>query len=249
MNSEKPSQPESTKETILDRINREGISMHSRTYFMLRLIGLAVLTLLILIISIFICTFIFFILRLNGHDALPAFGPSGWVLFLRFFPWHLLILDVLFVILLRYLLRTFPIAYRTPWVYAVLALIVVSISTGLVIDRGTRVNDDLLRRSDQGGVPFPIRGVYEGARRPLPPGVGAFRGIITNVASSSIQISDPDRSGGPLLVQLPQRQRYDLPPFTVGQTVFIFGKETDGVISAFDIHPIDEQALPPGMRQ
>lgn len=142
--------------------------MRPRAYFVLRAAAALVVALVVLVISIFICNFIFFTIRLNGHESLLA-RPGGILLFLQFFPWTLLALDALMVLVLEQMLRYFKFAYRRPVLYLVLGLIAAVAAAGFALDRGTPFNDRALDWADHGRLPPPFIEIYEGAHRPLPP--------------------------------------------------------------------------------
>lgn len=156
------------KQKILTKIREGEVVMRPRFYFTLKAAALALVALAVLALSVFICNFIFFMIRLNGHESLLA-HPGGFFLFLRFFPWELLALDVALVLFLEWMLKRFKFAYQKPTLYLALALVVVVLSAGFAIDRGTRFNDRVLMRADRGGLPPPFVQIYEGSRRPLPP--------------------------------------------------------------------------------
>ena len=73
------------QEKILNKIRQGDVVMRPRLYFTLRAVALVFVALAVLVLSIFICNFIFFTIRLNGHESLLA-RPGGLLLFLRFFP-------------------------------------------------------------------------------------------------------------------------------------------------------------------
>ncbi len=142
--------------------------MRPRLYFTLRAVALVFVALAVLVLSIFICNFIFFTIRLNGHESLLA-RPGGLLLFLRFFPWELVVVDAALIFLLERMLKSFRFAYQKPTLYLALALVTAVLSAGFVLDRGTPFNDRILMRADRGGLPPPFTQIYEGSRRPLPP--------------------------------------------------------------------------------
>lgn len=172
------------QEKILQKIREGEVVMRPKLYFTLRAVALVLVTLAVLALSVFICNFIFFTLRLNGHESLLS-RPGGLFLFLRFFPWGLVVLDVALVFLLEWMLRQFKFAYQRPTLYLSLALVAVVLSAGFVIDRGTPFNDRILMRADRGGLPPPFVQIYEGSRRPLPP---EFRTIIKREINPDIPV-------------------------------------------------------------
>ena len=161
----------SLKDKILEKIESRELSMKPRYLFGLRLALMVLVALLVLVFSVFIFNFIFFSIRVSGHMALLSFGLRGVGAFVLNFPWGLLIIDVLLVVLLEKMLRHFRFAYRSPVLYLFFAILALAISAGLVIDRSSDVNDRMLHRVESGerGLPF-FAPIYRGARRPWPEG-------------------------------------------------------------------------------
>jgi hypothetical protein len=155
------------QQKILDTIRERKIVMRPRVYFMLKAAGTVAVAAAVLVLSVFICNFIFFTIRINGHESLLA-RPGGLFLFLRFFPWELLAIDIALVILLEVLLKEFKFGYKSPVLYLGLVVLAVVISAGFVIDRATDLNDRALERADHHGLPPPFGEMYEYAHRPLP---------------------------------------------------------------------------------
>jgi hypothetical protein len=159
---------QSIKDSVLEKIQTEHTPMHSQGYFALRIVALIVVAIAVLIFSVALCNFILFSLRINGPFSLLALGLPGLLLFIQIFPWTLLVLDILLIILLEWLLRKFPFGYRSPILYMLAGIVLVILAFGFLIDRGTHVNDDLLRRADQHGLPPPVRVFIESERQPDP---------------------------------------------------------------------------------
>jgi hypothetical protein len=148
------------KARILGKIKAGEISMRTPAYFALRVAALALVALFALAVSILICTFILFTIRMNAHDALEHAGISGWWFFARFFPWHLLALDIVLIAAAEWLLRGFKFAYRSPALYVLFALLALALALGLFIDRTTGFNDDMQRRARLNGLPPPLNALY-----------------------------------------------------------------------------------------
>jgi hypothetical protein len=159
----------------------------------------ALVALVILGVSIALVSFIFFSLRIAGHESLLGFGPRGILAFIFIFPWPLLLLDVLLVLFLETLLRRFKFGYRSPVLYLLIVLIAIAGAAGIAIDRTTHVNDDLLDRADHGGLPPPFGEVYEHVHAPVPRDHGIFRGVVQSISTSTFVMShddfDPDVDG------------------------------------------------------
>ncbi len=240
-NSHKPT--DSLRDKILGQIKSERIAMRPRLYFTLQLAAVAFVSFLVLIISIFIFNFILFSIRINSHEAFLAFGPRGIVAFLTFFPWVFLIADVLLIVLLEWLLRTFKFGYRLPILYVLGAILLITFATGFVIDRGTPFNDRLMVRAGGPGLPGPLNGMYRDVRRP--PHGGVCRCTITAVGNGQLTVEDYRRgSTTTLTVLLPENDpRATSTDLQVGDTVMVAGDREGDVIHAFGVRKME-----PGMR-
>lgn len=236
---------ESIKETLLRKINTKELEMRPKLYFTLKVVAVAMLAALVLLISVFILNFILFGIRINSHDVLLGFGPRGWSAFLHFFPWPLLVLDILFIALLGFLLRQFRFGYKTPVLYLAAALLVGSAILGFVVDRGTGMNERLLRNSDAHQARPPFCDIYGHARRPLPPGSGIFSGIIESIDGNTILVKDT-KSTTTLKVVLPRdNARATTTGLVVGDMVFGAGDLKDGAIEAFGLRKAREDGTIP----
>ncbi len=222
------------KEKILEKIRNDNVSMYSRGYFLLRLVGLAVVSLSVLLITIFIFNFIFFGLRLNGHESLLSAGPRGLLLFLHVFPWFWLALDCVLILGLEWMLRHFRFGYRIPVLYLLAGLLLVALPLGLVLDRATSFNDRVLSRADHHRLHGAIGNFYQGARHAPPPGRGNCRCTIVSIGTSTLGADDidPDKTTHLTLVLPPG---YSSSSFAVGDVVFVAGDRIGDIIEAFDI--------------
>ncbi len=235
-----PKNESSAKENVLARIREKNISMRPKLYFtsQVALAGLVALT--ILVVSIAIVSFILFGLRVNGHEALLSFGLRGVSAFLLVLPWPLLVLDILLVIFLERLLRRFKFGYRSPILYLMVGLVGVAVVSGLLLDRGTPMNDALLHRAEHGGLPPPFGELYEHARVPAPHDRGIYRGTILEIATTSLRLQhddlDNDHDDTGYLVLLPPG--FDIRPLFIGEKVYVAGDKEGDAIRAFGVQPL-----------
>ncbi len=153
------------KDRVLGKIRTGEVTMHSSVYFALRFVILIAIAFFALGVSVLICSFIFFTVRVNIHDAFLHSGPSRWWLFVRFFPWHLVVLDIILIGLAEWLMRSFRFVYRSPILYLLFILVACAIALGLFIDRGTGFNDEMLRRARMQHLPPPLNTIYAHVHR------------------------------------------------------------------------------------
>ena len=87
--------------------------------------GLLVLICVLLAVVLFYLeSFIFFSLRHTGIILLPSFGPRGWLLFMLYLPWLLILLSLILILVLEVLLRRYSLAYHRPLLYSLLVILV-----------------------------------------------------------------------------------------------------------------------------
>ncbi len=187
---------ESIKDAVLTRITRGDVPMRPRSYFLIRIMALVALVLAIFLVTILIANFILFSIRINSHDELLHFGYRGFTLFIKFFPWPLLVLDVILIAIAQRLLSYFRFGYRYSMLFffGLFALIVAGV--GFAIDRGTGINDSLLHHDDRHQLPFGIDGFYRGVRLPPPPDSGICRCRITAISGNVLSSIDVDTRHG-----------------------------------------------------
>jgi hypothetical protein len=227
------------KERILGKIDANELTMRPKTYFTLKVGVLIAVAFCVLTISVLICNFIVFSIRINGHDALLHFGSRGFLVFLTFFPWTLLLLDIVFIVLLEWLVRHFRFGYLSPVLYLFFGFFVMIISTGLFIDRVTDFNDELLSRARAHRLQQPFGNLYERARAIPPAGSGVYRGVVTGIFGNTITLYNMDIGTTSILtVIVPSDDLYATSSFHVGETIFIAGDAYDGTIHAFGVRKI-----------
>lgn len=228
------------KESVLAKIRERQITMRSKFSFTFETFLAAFVALIILLISIALANFILFGLRINGHDALLGFGARGLTAFLVIFPWPLLILDILLIVFLERLLRRFKFGYRSPVLYLLLGLLVIASGISFAIDRATPVNNVLFTRARTGGLPAPIGEFYINARVPAPHDRGIYRGTVTEVGTSTFEMShddlDADTDDAHYIVILPPR--FPVIDLSVGERVYVAGDLEGGEIRAFGIRKL-----------
>ena len=107
----------SIREKVTAQIQSGVVTMHSPFHFALRSIALFASLLGATLVSTLILNFILFTIHFNNHHQLLGFGTNGWIAFLKFFPWPLLIIDLVFIGLVVHLVRSFRVGYKIPILY------------------------------------------------------------------------------------------------------------------------------------
>jgi len=225
---------------IIGKIRTEELSMRSKKFFTLKIIVLVGVSLLVLIISIFLLTYVFFSIRVSGHNSLLFFGSRGIFLFVEMFPWTLFLVDMILIMSLEWLLRRFRFGYHRPVLYLLGGIFVLTALTSILIDRATSINDRMMDQAYQHRLIYPINDIYAQARRF--PGIGSDICICRVISVASTTLIVEDMRGGTttiLTVLFPlnddRATTTDLYP---GETILIAGDHRDGVIQAFGFRKV-----------
>jgi hypothetical protein len=152
--------PKQLRDSILDRIHAGEVRMHPRAYFTLRAAGAVFVSILALIASVLLVSFVFFSIEVSGKSALLGHGGSGISTFISLFPWGLLFITFLLIALADWSLRNFGFAYRTSMLVLFASVFVVSAIAGLILAQ-TPFHANLLERADHNELPI-IGEWYEG---------------------------------------------------------------------------------------
>ena len=229
------------KEGVLKAIREHKVAMRPAALFKAEYILMAVLSVIVLAITVELAGFIFFGLRINGHEALLRFGPQGVGTFLIIFPWLLFIIDVVLLILLLSLIRHFAFGYRKPILLVLGVLFVAGGASAFILDRETPLHDRLMRDSDHGGLPAPFGGLYGHVRGPVPHEQGIYRGVVSEILPDRFRMThddlDADQDDTGYEVIPPASD--PLTSFSVGENVYVYGNEAHGVIYAIGIQQLE----------
>jgi hypothetical protein len=123
------------KEKIINKLKNGEFKMKPKAHFILKTI-LAILGFLIVsLFTLFLISFISFILRTDGIGPFPIFRMKELGLLIFSLPWILIILAALLIIVLELLFKHFAFAYKRPILYSVLAIVLIVALGTIVIDR------------------------------------------------------------------------------------------------------------------
>ncbi len=223
---------------ILEKIKKNEITPHSKFYFKLRMTSVIIVAVAVFLITALLLSFIIFSMKIGGQFALIGFGHHGWEVFLVTFPWILFFLDLILMILLGWLLRTFRFGYKSPALYLLAGLLGLTILSAVVFEGETSFHNRLFLEAEKDNLPSPFEELYEHVHRPPPSGHGIFRGMIASISDGTlvVNIESPDSTSTmPFKVIISPSQNTDA--YQVGQLIFI-----DGVI-------INDQIQAEGIRE
>jgi hypothetical protein len=231
MNELKPT--DSIQNAVLEKVRAGSVRRLPRFYFMLRIIATAAVSILLLVASSLVSSFILFSLHESGEQFLLGFGLQGIKVFLTLFPWTLTLLVAALIFLLEWLLRGFRFGYRIPVLAIFLGILGSSIVLGVFISL-TPLHSHLLQYADDDRLPI-VGPIYEHIFD-AHENHGVSRGVVVATTSNSfvIQHNDQDRDpdDGSFTIHL----SHNLAVPQVGQHVLVFGApQPDGSINAQNI--------------
>jgi hypothetical protein len=239
MNDNQPN--DSIQQAVLDKVRAGKVHRRPRSYFIMRIAATVVVSILLLITSALVISFILFSLDESGEQFLLGFGLHGIEVFFILFPWVPTLLTIALLFLLEWLLQGFKFGYRIPLLNIFLGIVGASLILGVLINF-TPLHTTLLGFADKNELPI-IGDVYEHILDSHE-GQGVCRGMVVSVGQDSFTMyhndHDQDQDDGTFIVKISPSSGLTLPH--VGDDVLVFGDpEPGGCIEAEHI-----QMLPPG---
>lgn len=228
------------EEDVLERIRSGQLTMRSKSFFIATVSFTIILSLLVLIVSIWLASFISFGLRITGHESLLGFGSRGLALFLSVFPWGLAVLDLALITLLVWVLQRFRFVYRTPILIILAILVAIGTGSGLLLDRETGFHDGRFEKAEAGELPVPLQDLYENARPVAPEDQGIYRGYVTRIVSGSFLMTydDHDQDGDEGMWVVIPPSGFDTASLRIGDKVYVAGDRDGKTIEAYGVRTL-----------
>jgi len=226
----------SLSDEIFKKIEKGQVKMRPKFYFVLKALLAVCSVVLMIVFILFLISFISFYLRASGIWYLPSFGLRGFAIYLKLFPWLLIILSIILILILETLTRRFSFVWRRPIFYSLLTIILIAVVGGFVIEK-TSFHPDLLWRVQEGRLPL-MGPIYRQFNRSELRDVQ--RGIIEEVVEEGFKMRTFD--GQLLTVILTQETRF---PFEKeiesGDSVVVMGERKNDTVWAFGVRGIEDE--------
>ncbi|PIR89593.1 MAG: hypothetical protein COU07_01710 [Candidatus Harrisonbacteria bacterium CG10_big_fil_rev_8_21_14_0_10_40_38] len=237
---------DSMKDRILERIESGDVSMRSKKRFLMSTVfwvfGMAAVVLVLL----YIVSFIFFTLRYTGAIFAPSFGFMGFGPFIGSMPWILIITGAVFAVLLEFLVRRYPFAYKRPLFYSLAGVVLFALLGGFGLWQ-SGLHERIFDFSEAKHPPV-IEGFYHGYTKRMTRGV--HFGIITEITNHGFIVGN--QKGEVLDVFITATTTFPLGfDFAEGDPIIILGPRLDHAIRAYGVRRIDfsrESPPPPSAR-
>ncbi len=222
-------------EKILEAIKDKKIKMQPKWHFWLRA-GLVITGVLILMLTLlYLVSFIIFMLHQTGGWFAPSFGFRGWRDLLFSFPWLLLLLSLIFIIILETLVKRYAFAYRYPLLYSVAGIMMFVLVGGFIV-AATPFHDKLSKFSKENKIPLAGKFYRELGQRQFN---HIYLGKVTELGQNEFLIEN--RLGEILRAIIATSTRSPLGNnFFQGENVVIFGDRHDNVVNLIGIRKISQ---------
>jgi len=217
------------EEKVMKKIKEEHITFRSRYVFLAKKLGLGGGLALSLVLTILFLNMVFSTLRASENLEFLAFGKTGLLAFLEFFPYRGIIVAVLLFVGASALLSRFDISYQKPFRILVLLLLVLVIGGGAVMTI-SELNEKFTGRVNRGGIPI-LRPFFP-ARRVL--GKHGLAGQIIQVQGKSLIVRT--FRGDEVTVVLTEKTHFPTgSDFQVGDFIRAVGRWKEGTFEVLGI--------------
>lgn len=225
------------KDNLLQTIEDGEVKMKPHRVFVLHAVLAIVGAILGMIILLFTFTFVVFVLRHTGVGFAPHMLQDGTSLFLRAFPWGLLLIAIIAAVVSVWLVKRFRWIYRKPFMILLVSILSIG-GIGAIATEAFEIHDHLFEHAQERTVPV-LKQLYD---RHLSDDIDVVHpGVIQNIRDDQLRILTP--SGEELDIQLEEDTKLPRAPLEPGDHVMIFGEQEDGQIEAEGIRPISKRRL------
>lgn len=224
----------STSKELLNKIKKGELKKHSKLYFVFKGFVYGLGLVLVIAFSVSLGSFIIFSLRASGALFLPRFGFLGLRIFLSSFPWLLVLIVFILVLLIGWLVKKSPVVYRKPLLYSILAILILVLFGSFVFER-TRFHTALFKKAQDYKLPL-IGSAYRGCC--LKPIKNTYIGKVTGLAENGFHFKTRQ---GDFNVVFSKKTYF---PFgrdiKIGDLLIVMGERQNSKILAFGIRRIED---------
>lgn len=153
-----PEEPQQFKQPmvgdrVIDAIKSGEVKMRPRWYFLAYNVLAGLTIIIILLIAVYLASFIIFVLHEDGAWFVPVFGLAGWWSLFNALPWVLIILSAGFIVTLAWLGRRYSSSYQWPLVYSLLGIFFLVSAAGFLFVK-TSFSEQFFEDPLFRGIPF-----------------------------------------------------------------------------------------------
>jgi hypothetical protein len=224
------SETKSLKDTIISKIKHGDIKKLPKVFFNFKNTLFLFAMIIVFGFLLFLISFIFFALQMSELWYLPMFGFRGVEILLGNFPWLLILLVIVFIILLEYFVSRFRFAYRQPLLYSSLIIIII-ITTLSIVVRQTTLHQMIYDKTERGGFQV-LKTLYNEYTKPNP--TDYHPGSVVNLNKEGFTLELQNKSVIQVRVSTSTIIRRDFKLYPGGR-LLIIGKIKNGVLEAENV--------------
>lgn len=208
---------------VLKKIESGQVKMRPKSFFYIKVI-ISVLSIFFgLIVSALLLSYIFYSTRISGNLNLLGFGSKGIYEFMMLFPWLIVVLDVLVLLFVDWLLRSFKFGYKSSVIYLFLGTLVVMTLLSTLVNF-TKFNKAMMYRAEYDRLLLG-NNLYGSIRRSHS-SRGLFFGYVESINNKSIILVHTDYKGSKTLDRIEvilSPELIHLNSIKIGDNVFVAG--------------------------
>lgn len=219
---------------VLDKIETGQVKMRPRIHFVLKSLLITLGLILTTLFALYLISFVVFVLRTSGVFYLPGFGFPGLKIFLISFPWLLIFIAIILIIVIEILVKHFSFAYRRPILYSLLGILILVFVGSFIVYR-TQLHSGLFERAEEGRLP--VAGpLYKGYG--MPEFEDVHHGIVSEITDNGFMVEESD---GQILniVVSPETRFPSGKNIKENDLVMILGEQDNGKLNALGIRKIN----------
>jgi len=207
---------------VLEKAKKLG--MKPKSHFILKTVFFGLSIVAFFMLTLFLISFIGFVLRINSFWYLPRFGLQGMGIFFGGLPWILIFVSLALIMLLYFFSKRFSFVYKKPVIYSLIIIITLVLLFGFTISK-TGLHGGLFDQAEKGRLP--IMGVFykNYAQRGLKE---ISKGTVLDIQGNIVSLKDITGKEYEVIIAS-STKGFD---FKVGDRILIFGKQYDGTIWA-----------------
>ncbi len=244
---------DSVRTHVLEAIKDGEVTMRPRWHFVLKAVLAAAGALLIFFGTIYLMSFIIFVLYKTGIIYVPDFGLHGIMRFLFNLPWILILVAFIFAILLEILVQRYAFVYKKPLLYSLFGVVALVVA-GSVIVAATPLHSQFLKNSRERHFPFFPGQLYLqfGFQRTS----DVHRGVVESITDNGFYLKEDSDTGvdatstssivststdGLIQVSVTPQTRFPMgTDISIGDSVVVFGDESTSSPMIFQAYGVEK---------
>ena len=223
------------REKVLEVIKNGQVKMRPKWHFILKASLIITGAIAAFLISLYLASFIIFVLHQTGVWFAPAFGFPGFGILMSALPIVLIGVLLIFIAVIEILARRYSFTYRQPFLYSALGVIALVVVGGFAVAQ-TSLHRGLFIQASEDRLPV-VGGFYRGF------GEEQFEqihpGVILSLDDGQWVLSN--HRGEVLNVLIDKKTAFPFgEEFNEGDQVVVFGERVSSTVNAFGVRKVGD---------